>query len=137
MAKSAEPGRKAAYSVHLRLRVVWQRIVSERSFRQIAKNLNIAHSTASVIFKRFEETGDVAPSIQPQCENRRRLDTHHELFVVALVMESPSYYLGEICQAVEEVSGVEVSEATICRILRKNGLTRKKIRLVATQRGIE
>ena len=69
MAKSAEPGRKAAYSVDLRWRVVWQRIVSERSFRQIAQNLNIVHSTASVIFKGFEEIGDVAPSIQPQCEN--------------------------------------------------------------------
>ena len=52
-------------------------------------------------------------------------------------MVSPSYYFGEICQAVEEVSGVQVSEATICRILRKNGLTRKKIRLVATQRSME
>ena len=39
-------------------------------------------------------------------------------------MESPSYYLGEICQAVEEVSDVEVSEATICQILRKNGKAR-------------
>ena len=127
MARSAEPGRKTAYSVDRRWRVVWQRIVSEHSFRQIADNLNIAHSTASLIFKRFEEKGDVVPSTQPQRENQRCLDGHHELFVVALVMESPSYYLGEICRAVEEVTGVQVSEPTICRILRKNGLTRKKM----------
>ena len=30
-----------------------------------------------------------------------------------------------------------MSEATICQILRKNGLTRKKIRVVATQRSME
>jgi len=56
---------------------------------------------------------------------------------MALVMKSPSYYLDEICQAVEEVTGVHVSEPTICRVLRKNGLTRKKIRLVAAQRSLE
>ncbi len=137
MARSAEPGRKAAYSLDLRWRVVWQRIAFEHSFRQIADNLCIAHSTASLIFKRFEETGDVEPSNQPQRENQRCLDVHHEFFVVALVMETPSYYLGEICKAVEEVTGVHVSEATICRVLRKNGLTRKKIRLVAAQRSMD
>ena len=133
---SAEPSRKAAYSVDLRWKVVWQRIVCKHSFRQIAQYLNIAHSTAFLLLKILEETGDVTPSIQPQCENRRCLDTHHELFVVALVMASPSYYLGEMCQAVEKVSGLQVSEETICRIHRKNGLTRK-ICLVATQRSME
>jgi len=64
MSSSAEPGRKAAYSVDLRWRVVWQRLVFEHSFRQIADNLNIAHSTASLIFKT-----DVAPSNQPQRVN--------------------------------------------------------------------
>ena len=96
--------------------------------------MNIAHSTACAIFKRFEESGDVAPSSQPQREDQRCLDSHHELFILALVMESPSYYLGEICHAVKVATGVHVSEATICRVLRKNGLTRKKMRLVAAQR---
>ena len=41
-------------------------------------------------------------------------------------MESPSYYLGEICQAVEEVTRVQVSEPTICRILRKNWTHKKE-----------
>jgi len=56
---------------------------------------------------------------------------------MALVMESPSYYLDEICQAVEEVTGVHVSKPTICRVLRKNGPTGKKIHLVAAQRSLE
>ena len=46
------------------------------------------------------------------------------------------YYLGEICQAVEEVTGVHIPEPTICRVLRKNGLKRKKICLVAAQRSL-
>jgi len=53
MSRSAEPCRKAAYSADLRWRVVWQRLVFEHSFRQIADNLNIAHSIASLMFKRL------------------------------------------------------------------------------------
>ena len=51
--------------------------LDKNSFRQIARNLNIAHSTAALTFTRFEETGNVDPSNQPQRE--RCLDDHHEL----------------------------------------------------------
>ena len=36
-----------------------------------------------------------------------------------------------------EATGVCVSEATICRVLKRHGLTRKKVRLVAQQRSLE
>lgn len=36
-----------------------------------------------------------------------------------------------------EATGVCVSEATICRVLKCHGLTRKKVRLVAQQRSLE
>ena len=41
-------------------------------------------------------------------------------------------YLIEVC---EKVSGLVVSQATICRLLKRYGLTRKKIRQVALQRS--
>ena len=135
--QSAEPGRKAPYSPDLRWRVVWQRIAFEFSFRKIAENLSIAPSTARAIFKMFEETGDVVAKTQPKREDTRCLDTHHEVFVIALVMECPSMYLHEMCKAIEVATRVCVSEATVCRILRKNGLTRKKIRTVAVERRAE
>ena len=135
--QSAEPGRKAPYSPDLRWRVVWQRIAFEFSFRKIAENLSIAPSTARAIFKMFEETDDVVAKTQPKREDTRCLDTHHEVFVIALVMECPSMYLHEMCKAIEVATRVCVSEATVCRILRKNGLTRKKIRTVAVERRAE
>jgi len=49
----------------------------------------------------FEETGDVVAKTQPKHEDTRCLDTHHEVFVIALVMECPSMYLHEICKAIE------------------------------------
>ena len=64
MARSAEPGRKAAYSVDLRWRVVWQRIVPGNSFRQIADNLNIAHSTASLMRRQEMLDPPLSPSVK-------------------------------------------------------------------------
>ena len=46
-------------------------------------------------------------------------------------------YLRELCQRIEDATNVRVSESTVCRILRKNGYTRKKIQQVARQRSVE
>ena len=58
---SAEPGRKTPYTRDVGWRVVWQRLGMERKFRDIARHLQIAVSTAHCIFKRFEMTGEVDP----------------------------------------------------------------------------
>ena len=60
MAMSAEPGRRAPYSVDLWWRIVWQRIGRELSFCDIACNINVSLGTAHGIFKHFHETGDLA-----------------------------------------------------------------------------
>ena len=83
---SAEPARKKAYSVDLRWRVVYQRIGMALPFYKIAKNLNIATSTAHRVYKKFETSGDVKVS------------------------------------------------PTICRILKRYGFTRKRVRQIAAQR---
>jgi len=49
-------------------------------------------------------------------------------------MDNPSMYLAEVCQAIQDVLGITVSASTICRLLRRCGLTRKKIRQVALKR---
>ena len=136
MAASAEPGRKAPYSCDLRWRVVWQRITQDLSFRKIGQRLCIAPSTAHAVYKRFAETGDVEPLKQP-LRDIRKLDSLHEQLVIATVMENPRIYLHEMCKMLKEATRVEVSEATICRVLRRHGLTRKKVRLIAVQRSIE
>ena len=46
MALSAEPGRRATYDKDLRWRIIYQRVAMGLKFSEIAKNLNIAVSTA-------------------------------------------------------------------------------------------
>jgi len=42
--------------------VVWQRIATELTFREISKKVNISVGTAYNIFKLFENTGSVSPT---------------------------------------------------------------------------
>ena len=83
------------------------------------------------MFTRFEETGEVEPLKQPLKEDQRKLDCHHELLLITLVLETPTSYLHEVCGMLYEATGVCVSEATICRVLKRHELTRKKVRLAA------
>ena len=82
-------GREALYSCDLRWRVVWLHISQELTFREIGQKLCIARSTAHAVFSKVEETGEVEQLKQPLKEDRRKLDCHHELLLIALVLEPP------------------------------------------------
>ena len=107
----------------------------ELSFREIAARLCIASSTACEIFKRFELTGEVQPSSQPRRPSLHKLSEPEERLIIALIMESPTSYLQEICKEVQKITGKSVSESTVCRLLRQHGFTRKKVRMIALQRS--
>ena len=94
----------------------------------IAERLNVAVSTVYSTCKRFEDTGEVKRAKQPL--RARKLDEHHEHLVIAILMDT---HLHELCAHIAETSGVQVSEATVCRLIQRHGLTRKKVRQVALQ----
>ena len=82
----------------------------------IARRLQIATSTAHRIFKHFEESGDIAPSKQCSRLHSRKLNEHHELLIIEIVMENPCVYLQEVRQRIEEATRTQVSVSTVCRI---------------------
>ena len=49
----------------------------------------------------------------------------------------PGLYLRELCQYIYTATGTNVSGSTVCRVLQKNELTRKKIVHIAKQRCLE
>ena len=134
---SVEPLRTTSYSPDIGWRVIWQRPGQECSYKDIAKRLQIGVGTAHRIFKRFESTGDVAPLARGRRPDKRKLDDYHELYIIGLVTENPAINLQEICSKIEEATYVRVSGSTVCRVLHRNGFTRKKIMQVAKQRSIE
>ena len=95
---SAEPGRRAAYQVDVHWRIVWQRITKELSFSEISCRLNVSSSTAYRIFRLFVQTGDVQPKNLSESRRRlRKLDDSMEMFILGVVLETPSIYLTELC----------------------------------------
>ena len=126
---SAEPCRKKAYSSDIRWRVVYQHVGMGLTFSEIAKNLNIALSTAHRTFSTFERNGTIEPAGRSTSRvDMRILDQRGELYVIGLILDSPTLYLGEIVQLIKSDLGVDLSAATICRLLKRYGHTRKKIR---------
>ena len=107
------------------------------AFKKIAIRLQIGVGTAHRLYARYVDTGDVAPKMQPARPDARKLDNLHELYIIALVHENPALYLHEICAKIVEATGITVSGSTVCKVLHRNGFTRKKLVKVATQRSTE
>ena len=133
---SAEPNRKAPYSSDMRWRIIWQKFGMDLTYRQIARNLSISIGTVHNVLKLFEETGEVSPK-KPEREDMRKIDNSDELFILGLLLENPSLYPGEICQRIDSTFGIQVTPSTVCRIIQRNGFTRKKVQQVAKQRSVE
>ena len=99
---SAEPLRRSAYSQDIALRVVWMRLGMSLSFRSIADRLQIGLGSAYRLYKRYVDTGTFAASKRCDRPHCRKLDEHHELLVLGLLMENPGLYLAEICFKIYE-----------------------------------
>lgn len=134
---SIEPARRIPYSVDMRWRMVWQHLALGLTFKEIAKRLNIDPSTACRVNNLFLITGDVQPKMRAGVprEEIRKIDSSTELFIVGLILDEPKLYLSEVCKAVFDLSGIVVSEATICRLFQRYGISRQKIRRVALQQS--
>ena len=107
------------------------------SFRQVAERLSISVGTVFNVLKKFEQTGNVEakkPRCRPEC---CKLDGHHQLYIIGLILDNPSMYLSELCSEIKSITGVEVSPSTVCKLLSNYGFTRKKIQHVALQQSIE
>lgn len=99
----------------------------ELTFKQIVMRLNIAVSTAKNIYSPFEITGDVETKLSCPRRELRKLGDIMELLVLGVILENPSLYLSDVCEKIEELSGISVPQTTICRLLKGYGLTRKKV----------
>ena len=53
--------------------------------------------------------------------------------MMSLIIDNPSKYLSELCNAIEDVCGKRVSPSTV---IHKHGFTRKKLQHVAKQRSL-
>ena len=121
---TAEPGRKRAYDSGLRWRIIYQRIGMNYTYQKIAHNLNISVCTAQRIFQRFKATNSVDPT---SIKSRECL---HSLLNFISVFDNPAH---ELCSIIHSTFNISVSPPTVCRVLRRHGITRKKMQQVASE----
>ena len=115
---------------------MWKRLAHKVTFDEISRQLNISVSTAQGVNTLFEITGDVSAKVSDRPKKYlRKLDAYMELFIIGVVLEKPTLYLSELCELRADNSGIEVSEATVCRLLQRHGFTQKKVRQTALQRS--
>ena len=105
IAMSAKQGRKAPYSADMRWRIVWQRFGMELTYTEISERLNVAASTVHSTCQKFENTGDVQSSKHPLRPQSRKLDENHEWLLLAILIETPTLYLHEMCKHILDTTG--------------------------------
>ena len=112
-----------AYSVDLRTRVL--AACEDMPQREVAEAFKVSLSFITKLRRRQHQTGSIAP--KPHGGGRRpSLDVSHQEQVRQLVKEQADATLAEYCQRLVDLRAPRVSRPTMCRLLAKLGLKRKK-----------
>ena len=72
-------------------------------------------------------------NVKPASE--RLLHEHNVFVLMQIVLERPTIYLHELQRALTQTTEMFVSEATICRKLKRFGFFKKKVKYIALQRS--
>ena len=96
------------------------------------QNLNVTVSTVHRIYRLFEESGTVDPLSPRKRLDCRRLDLRSELHAVGVILHAEPINVprGVVFGSYMQVLSIEISPSTVCRTLKRYGLTRKKIHQV-------
>ena len=116
-----------AYSVDLRQKIV-QACDKELGSRQyIADTFGVSRSFVQKLLRRRRTTGSITP-LPHGGGGKPALDDEAIELVRQLVKEEPDATSEELCEAVDQQRGIRVSIATMCTVLKRQGLPRKKNR---------
>ncbi len=115
----------AAYSLDLRKKILsaWQN--QEGSQRELAQRFKVSLAFIRNFLRRYRETGDIAPKAQGG-DRRSKIQGKDEELLQKLVAEQNDIYLRELQGSLLDRTGIEVSESSLCRQLKRLKLERKK-----------
>lgn len=136
------------YSSDLKRRVVYQAYTLKMETKDIAKSLDMPQRVVQRVLKCWREIGDVCQDpgragrallMSPKSVDVRYFSLHVCKLInlvmqlmLALIEHSPDIYLDEIQERLFEQHDLEVSLSTICRTLKRLGITSKKVSAVST-----
>ena len=114
-----------AYSVDLRQKIV-EAISTGTPKARVARTFGVGLSTVKRYAGRAERGEGLAPRKSPG--NRRKVDRTAQKLLERDLKERPMATLPQRRELLARVAGVEVSDSTLSRTLRRMGFSRKKDR---------
>lgn len=108
-------------------------LLSERRGRTGSKKL-VSVKTVQRITDLFNRTGSVSPAAHRHGPPRK-LSEFEEITILNCFLTKPGIFLDEVQEELLDKTGTWVSKSTICREAKRMGLTRKKMRRIASQRS--
>lgn len=117
-----------AYSVELREKIVQAYENKEGSQRQLASRFKVSLSFIERLLKRYREQQTLSPS--PHAGGFTSKLAAYSSAIAEIVEVDNDATLDELCQKLDAKYNVQVSSSTMCRILQKFNLTRKKNRFM-------
>ena len=115
----------AAYSIDLRQKILHAYERRLGSQQTLAEVFGVSLSFVEKLLRRYRTTGERGP--KPHAGGQKpRVDATAQAVVRRVVHEHPDATLGELCTRLANATGVRVSLATMCRVVQRLGLPRKK-----------
>jgi transposase len=112
------------YSVDLRQRIV-AAVNSGMSRSEVVRTFQVSAATVRRYLKQQRETGELAPRAHTG-GRQAQIGSDQYPALQQLVVAAPDATLAETCQQWQQLTGVVVSQSTMCRALAQIGWTRKK-----------
>lgn len=113
------------YSTDFRTKIVETKGKTNASIQQIAERFQVSYSFVRKLLKHYKAKGTVEPA--PHGGGKlSKLNLQQIEIVVELVKEDNDATLQQLCARLEERTGMKVSVPTMCRLLQRLELTRKK-----------
>ena len=116
-----------ALSLDLRRRVVEAYENGEGTYAEIAQRFGVGEASVSRWLSLKREQGHLRRRKQ-RSGPRRKMGPKHDDALLALVEANNDLTIGDYRDLLEEETGLDVSDATVGRALRRLGLSRKKRR---------
>ena len=114
-----------AYSIDLRQKIIEACQRGQATQRTIAEVFGVSVSFVEKLLQRYRTTGTFAAKPHGGGQ-KRRLDADADQRILAWIQAQPDLTLGELQSKTRQELGIRLSLATLCRALKRLGLTRKK-----------
>lgn len=124
------------YSVDFRRKIIEVYEQEGNSIRKLAERFRVAKSFIQKLLKQYRETGNLEPAPQGGSPPAK-LKKEELITLIEIIEKKNDATLEELCNFLEEETGIRVSRATMGRITQNLNYSVKKKTLYAAEKGSE